>query len=394
MVKKIVYFCTAPLVHFHINFFGEDILIENGFQVSFFDFSPLVFPALKKDRTSPDKFKSKNQFPFYDIDEAIQAIRKLDKECFVIMSGWYQEETFPIWKALSKSNIPYAVLASVTHPFGMGHVGKSFWWKWFSLLYNFKPNKLKTIIYKPLFAPLYGIRPPNICILGGEKSYENNKNVALIGKDTELLWAHAHDYDEYLRNLTENIDQENIVVFIDLGCPKFPWDQLNPRGVTHLTVEKYYPSLCKFFDYLEMELGLKVVIAAHPKSNHEEYPDYFGKRQTFKAQTHKLVKKAKLVISHASTALNLIVLEKKPVLFITTAEYEVDLEYSKRMRLMAAPLGKTCINIDTEPCPIDWGKELVVDMELYSNYERNYIKKENSEQLNTWQIMANRLKSF
>ena len=143
-----------------------------------------------------------------------------------------------------------------------------------------------------------------------------------------------------------------------------------------------------------MELGLKVVIAAHPKSNHEEYPDYFGKRQTFKAQTHKLVKKAKLVIAHASTVLNLIVLEKKPVLFITTAEYEVDLEYSKRMRLMAAPLGKTCINIDTEPCPIDWGKELVVDMELYSNYERNYIKKENSEQLNTWQIMANRLKSF
>ena len=101
-----------------------------------------------------------------------------------------------------------------------------------------------------------------------------------------------------------------------------------------------------------------------------------------------------MIISHASTALNLIVLEKKPVLFITTAEYEVDLEYSKRMRLMAAPLGKTFINIDTEPCPIDWGKELVVDMELYSNYERNYIKKENSEQLNTWQIMANRLKSF
>ena len=33
-------------------------------------------------------------------------------------------------------------------------------------------------------------------------------------------------------------------------------------------------------------------------------------------------------------------------------------------------------------------------MDLYSNYERNYIKKENSEQLNTWQIMANRLKSF
>ena len=166
MVKKIVYFCTVPLFNFHINCFGEDILIENGFQVSFFDFSPLVCPSLNKERTSPDKFKSKSQFPFYDNDKAIQAIRKLDKECFVIMSGWYQKETFSIYKALSKSNIPYAVIASVTHPFGMGHVGKSFWWKWFSILYKFKLNKLNTIIYKPLFAPLFGIRPPNICILG------------------------------------------------------------------------------------------------------------------------------------------------------------------------------------------------------------------------------------
>jgi len=394
MVKKIIYFCTAPLVNYHIKFFGEDALVENGFQVAFFDFSPLVCPTLNKEKILPDKFISKNQFTFYDNDKAIQAIRELDKESFVIMSGWYQKETFPIYKALSKFNIPYAVIASVTYPFGMGHAGKSFWWKWLSILYKFRFNKINTLIYKPIFAPLFGIRPPSICILGGEKSYENNKHVALIGKNTELLWTQVHDYNDYLKDLTKSVEQENIAVFLDVGAPKFPWDQLTPRGITHLTVEKYYPSICKFFDYLEVELGLKIIIAAHPKSNHEKYPDYFGKRQTFKAQTHKLIKKSKLVISHASTAINFAVLEKKAILFITTGEYAMDLEYSKRMELMANSLGKTLINIDQLPYKLDKEIEQSVDESLYSSYRQNYIKKDGSPQLHTIQTIANRLKNF
>ena len=142
-------------------------------------------------------------------------------------------------------------------------------------------------------APLFGIRPPNICILGGENTLKNNGAAALIGEKTELLWAHVSDYDNYLDHLHKRETQENLAVFVDIGAPMFHWDLLLPQGKEHFTCEQYYPSLCRFLDYVEKELGLNVVIAANPKSNHVEYPEYFGKRRTLQDQTLRLIKKSK-----------------------------------------------------------------------------------------------------
>ena len=93
-------------------------------------------------------------------------------------------------------------------------------------------------------------------------------------------------------------------------------------------------------------------------------------------------------------ALTWIILERKPWVYLTTAEYGVDLHYSRGMKVTGDFLGKTLINIDNEPYSVDWEKELYVNEDLYLNYERQYIKKEGSEMLNTWQIFANRLKQF
>lgn len=394
MKKKIVFFSMAPLLGQHVKRLGEEVLTANGFQVSYYDFSPLVYPGLQRQETLPDRFESKDYVIFTEYEKVFQAIEALDKECFlIIVVGYYEMETFRIYKAVSKSKIPYAIQANVAQPFGIGRQ-ESWGRKLFSIVCPFKLKKLKAIFFKPCFASLLGIRPPDMCILGGKKSLEFNGKTALVDNNTKLLWAHNHDYDEYLRNLNKSKAQENIAVFIDLGSPQFPWDEYLPKGVTHLTVGRYYPSLCKFFNYVEESLGVKVVIAAHPKSNHGEHPEYFGKRKTIRYQTHELVRSSKLVISHASTALSFVVLEKKPVLFLTTAEYKIDLGYSKKMEEMATDLGKSLINIDETPYFIDWEKELAVNMDLYSTYKQNYIKRDGSENLNTWEIVANRLKSF
>ena len=174
----------------------------------------------------------------------------------------------------------------------------------------------------------------------------------------------------------------------------FHWDLLLPQGKEHFTCEQYYPSLCRFLDYVEEELELEVVIAAHPKSNHVDYPEYFGKRRVLRDQTLHLIKKSKLVISHASTALIYVILEKKPLLFLTSAEYGTDLSYSKFLEMMAHSLGTSLINIDEEPYSINWEKELTVNEAVYLKYRHQYIKKEGSDELNTWQTLANRLKKW
>ncbi len=172
MVKKIVFFCMGPLMGHHIKVLGEKVLRANGYQVSYYDFSPLAYPVLQKNDILPDRFESKNYILFKENKKAHQAIEELDKECFVVVIGYYQAETFKFYRALSKSNIPYAIKANVTYPFGTGHHGKSWGWKLFSILYRFKIKKLKTIFYKPYLASLFGIRSPDMCILGGKKSLE------------------------------------------------------------------------------------------------------------------------------------------------------------------------------------------------------------------------------
>ena len=404
MVKKIAFFCFTPFIKQHYKRFGAEVLKSNGFEVRFYDFSPIVFPDLYKGTNFLTRFAGEDYFLFHEEKVAVQAIQNLGSECFVVITGYYQAENFKICQALSRTSIPYAIYASGTFPGGMASIGKSLWWKFFLKFYRaftqkqckgfFSLKKLKSFLFKPMLAPVFGIRPPNICILGGENTLRNNGPAALIGEKTKLLWAHTPDYDEYISHLHETTTQENLAVFVDLGAPMFSWDILLPQGKKHLTCERYYPSLCRFLDYVEKELELEVVIAAHPKSNHIDHPEYFGKRRLLRDQTLHLIKKSKLVISHASTALTYVVLEKKPLLFLTSAEYEADLSYSKSMEITALSLGKSLINIDEEPYPINWEKELSVNEELYLKYKQQYIKKEDSEELNTWQIFANRLEKL
>ena len=58
------------------------------------------------------------------------------------------------------------------------------------------------------------------------------------------------------------------------------------------------------------------------------------------------------------------------------------------------PDGASIINIDEEPYSINWEKELPVNEVMYLKYRQQYIKKEGSEELNTWQIFANHLKKW
>jgi hypothetical protein len=396
MIKKIVFFSFSPIVkHLHFNRFGVEILKDNGFEVLIYDFSPIVYPILHNNVIHRiEKIISEDYFLFYDENKAIQAIHKLGKDSFVVVSGYYQLETFKIYRALSKTNAPYAAWQTSANPNGIGQSGESLLWNLFLKFTRFDLKKLKGLLYRPKLAPILGIRAPDMCILSGEKSLELNGAAALIGNNTELLWSHAHDYDTYLNDLDKKEAAENVAVFIEPPGPMHPWDQFLSDKKTHWTVKQYYPSLCRFFDYVEQELKFKVVIAAHPKTNHSDYPEYFGKRHVIRNQLLPLIKKSKLVMTHDSTALVLVALEKKPVLILTNVAFEKTIFCSRSLKVTAASFGKKPIDVDQLPYSIDWQKELLAEESLYSSYVQQYVKKADSEKLNSWQILANRLKHF
>jgi hypothetical protein len=143
---------------------------------------------------------------------------------------------------------------------------------------------------------------------------------------------------------------------------------------------------------LEKRTGKKIVIGAHPRSQYEQHPDYFGGRLVARGKTVELVKDAAFVILHWSTAVNFAVLFRKPLLFITTNEIE-ESEYSAYAIVMASAFGKRVINLNNTSA-IDWDKELAVDEEAYDKYKNRYIKRDGTEELPFWQIVANYLKNL
>jgi hypothetical protein len=341
-----------------------------------------------------EKIISEYYFLFYDAKKAIKAIHELGEDCFVVISGYYQKETFNIYRALSKTNTPYAAWITSSNPNGIGASGEPLFWKIFLKFKRLNWERLKGLLYSPTLAPVLGIRAPDMCILGGENSLALNGVAALVGNKTELLWAHAHDYDTYLDDLHKKEAKEDIAVFIEPPGPIHPWDELIEGSNALWTIEEYYPSHCRFFDYVEQELKLKVVIAAHPKTNHIEYPEYFGKRHVIRNQLIPLIKKSRLVMTHDSTALVLVAVERKPVLILTNVAFEKDTTCSRSLKVTAGSFGKTPIDVDRLPYSIDWQSELLADESIYSGYVQQYVKKKDSEKLNSWQILANRLKQL
>ena len=133
MIKKIVFFSFSPIVKkLHYKRFGVEILKENGFEVWIYDFSPIVFPTLHNNVIHRiEKIISEDYFLFYDEKKAIQAIHELGEDCFVVISGYYQLQTFKIYRALSRANITYAAWVTGVEPNGIGQSGEPLLWKLF-----------------------------------------------------------------------------------------------------------------------------------------------------------------------------------------------------------------------------------------------------------------------
>jgi hypothetical protein len=392
-INKIVFFCTSPFTKRDYDRFGGDLLSESGFEVWFYDFSPFIYPKLYKNFNSSDLYQSKNCRIFIYERDGLKAITELPSDSIVIQALWLGSKNFKIYQALSKTKIPYCALANNSFPVGeekKDYQVLNFIKKFFPL--NF--NMFKKFMLRPKFAGLWGIRRPDFCMVAGKLSLEKNRNLHRIGNDTEILWTHALDYDIYLKNSEKKFKPTgNHAVFLDPLAPMFQSDAIALGYKSPITVEKFFPSICNFFSQVEKQFSSKVEIAGHPKSKHPSHPDYFEGRRTIIGNTFGMIKESRFVLAHCSTAIQFAILLKKPIIFLTTEEYENDPVFSSHINAFAHSMGKTVINVD-KPLTIDWEKELYVDEKIYDDYINRYIKKRGSDEFNSWQILANRLKNF
>ena len=207
-----------------------------------------------------------------------------------------------------------------------------------------RPLHFFRIIFDIFFTTSYKrlglIQPYDLVFTAGSVSNTSNH----FAKKTISL--NSPDYEKYMRlkSSKKAFCNTKYAVFLELNMPYH--SDLALDGLKTVVPSDYYRSLNRFFSIIEEQQGVKIVIAAHPKTDLNL--DVFEGREVYRLITAEIVKDAKFVITHHSTALNYAVLNMKPCIFIYTNEME-DLYANSRVKeikLLANFIDAPVYNID------------------------------------------------
>lgn len=361
------------------------MLQRNGFEVEVWDFTPFLNSARFEKDVPPDKASFQQYHILRTEGDAISELSKLSSRCLIFCMLNYGYESYSIYRTISKHRLPYCLLGYSVPAFDVPREESLF-----AKLRNITPRKILTYLIYKIPCKFLGIRPATMMFaLGGEFSLLQFS----VDNKTEFVRSHYFDYDIYREQVQKPIrTDKSMGVFLDNYLPFHP-DAINDPIIAP---EEYYPLLCSYFDYIESNYGIHIVIAAHPRSQYENHQNCFGGRPVIRGKTAELVMQAGFVLLHSSASIAFAVLFRKPIIFVTTdrlRQGRAGKIIGSLIDFMASTFGKRPINLNST-FEIDWAKELMIDEEAYKEYVNKYIKKEGTEDIPLWQVFANHLKTW
>jgi hypothetical protein len=372
----IIFFIEYPFERWDFDRFGIERLQTAGFTVEVWDLTAVVRGSVGRKVTAFDPAEYAGSRQFHTTREVVAAVRAIDRACVVVCLITYTLGSLPVFRALAKAGIPYVVASNNILPRRKASTSRRF----FNILRSFQPRRLAEAALMRLPCERLGVRQAALLLAGGVRSCDVRKPVA---RTSEVAWLHAWDYDAYLKvRSSPSSAGDTVGVFLDEFYPFHPdyaLDGTNPP----ITAEEYYPLIRGFFDYLETRYTLRIAVAAHPRSHYERLPDVYGGRRVIRGRTAEMVRDARFVLAHSSTSINLAVLFRKPIIFLTSQTLRPSV-WGESIALSASMLGKTPVDLEI-PAAVNFAQELGVDERLYAAYQNDYVKKAGTQDLPFWQ---------
>jgi hypothetical protein len=233
---------------------------------------------------------------------------------------------------------------------------------------------------------LLGLRPADFAIFGGEESQGRQQ---LFGPDTMPILAHAYDYESIVSAPPRQGTPTNTAVFLDQYIPHHrDWALLRVKTV--VDPDTYYPDLRRLFDRIERELGLEVVIAAHPRADYSDKAGVFGERRIVYGDSERLTRDCRLAMTFTSLAINFAVFHQKPALLLTTERYYRSPAGRRYTDPMSRELGLPVIFLENAATAALAGV-LAMDQDLYRRYIAKYVKAPGSAERPYWDIVLDAL---
>jgi hypothetical protein len=203
--------------------------------------------------------------------------------------------------------------------------------------------------------------------------------------------SHARDYDIFLENNNEVKTQDQII-FVDSAMTGHP-DDKNLNSNTACSEEVYFPLLRAFFDKIESQTGLPVVVSIHPRLIiNDDVISNFGNRKIVSGKTFDLIKSATMVLVHNSTAINFAVLLGKPLIILTSNQ--IQRKYYLNMQSLFKVLNAPGININKSFDNMDFFEIAQKPISNYNYYIEKYIKVSGSPVQNSSEILIKGLRKY
>jgi len=336
----------------------------------------------------------KNEIIINDYDHFKNEILNFSKDAYLVISFLHlNKNTYKLYEIISNNNIIYA--QSIINVIPDSNFKKN---NIFQKIINFKLKNtfffIKNFYFKFFKSKIVNIKSPKYVIASGSYS-TNHPQSSFINDSSRIIWAHSFDYDQFLKvnEFKKNQIKDEYAVFYESPYPLFKND-IYIEGIENtLTIEKFYPSICNFFTYVEKKYNIKIIIAAHPQSRHLDKKAY-GYRDIVSNKTAEITKYCKFVILRNSTAITFPVLWKKPMLFYTTDEITKSNFMTNNLKFFTDFFAKKAFNIDSNLEKLDLHKELIIDNASYESYIKNFIKYNQHNDDSLWEIFLNKVDEY
>lgn len=295
----------------------------------------------------------------------------IEKPAIIVTRVPWSLSTYPIFRWIERRNIAYGYLSLNEYD-------------------DFSISKRKTgisfknnITIKRVLNAVF-VRIPKCILLNKCASFivtntvnraEMYKNRYTATTNSDVLYLHSNVYEEGLElKGVDRIIKEDYCVWLDTYTP-YHTDLLD-IGIK-VDPEKYYSSLRNFFRVIEDKMGLKVVIAAHPKADYSMHKEAYEGFQIIHNNSCLLCRDSSLVLSCASMSTMYALLYNKPILFIKQESLiEAGLQtHLDAAEYLAESIGSRVINIDSENINSDYLKSCIcVDKDRYKQKICEWIK--------------------
>jgi hypothetical protein len=231
----------------------------------------------------------------------------------------------------------------------------------------------------------YVLVPDDVSERNADNYYINSKKI----------YVHYADYERHLLSDVNKLYNNNYAVFLDESLFDHPDASiLNLRHLLNSRINKsiYYKVLRNFFDNFERATNTKIIIAMHPKSymSDKDCNKNFN-RKIIRNNSYNLIKKSKLVFTHASTSVGYAIILKKPIIFLNSS-LMFDIRHFTKILSFSIETGSRIIDINDNY--INYNSLFNRDFSLYKNYFNKFVKSSKSKNKYIWDIVGSKLNNI